>query len=169
VYSANPLDAAVAAMRGMRWQEAVALLEKVKAEAQLDSVRQSARVMLLESYLGMHDITNATIIMERTTLIDGYFFLLAGETCLKSGKVSRAIDYFCKAQTTPSRYRKDLRMDATFLWAKALVEAYKEKPNSENKQACQRAWQQFTAAFCAEPDHTGRCREAEAALRELEE
>ena len=168
-YTANPLDAAVAAMRNMRWREAVTLLEKVKTETLSDSVRQGARLMLLESYLGLHDITNATIIVERTTQSDGYFFLLAGETYLKSGKVSRAIDYFCKAQTTPSRYRKDLRMDATFLWAKALVEAYKEKPNSENKRACERAWQQFTAAFCADPDHTGHCREAEAALRELEE
>jgi hypothetical protein len=156
-------------MRNLRWQEAVTLLEKVKTEALPDSVRQSARLMLLESYLGLHDITNATIIADRTVQSDGYYFLLAGETYLKSGKTSRAIDYFCKAQTTPSRYRKDLRMDATFLWAKALVEAYKEKPNSENKRACRRAWQQFTAAFCAEPDHTGRCREAEAALRELEE
>ncbi len=163
------MAAAEAAVRAQRWQQAVSALEQANSSAITDSGRQDVRVMLLESYLGMHDLTNAKILVEHGAVNDGYFFLLAGETNLKLGRLSQAIDDFCKAQTTPSRYRRDLRKDATFLWSKALLDAYRAKPNSDNKHAALRAWQQFSSAFCGEPDHTGRCKEAEEGLRELQE
>ena len=167
--AADPLAAAAIAVRAQRWQEAVGLLEKMNASPLPDSARRDVEMLLLESYLGAHDLTNANILAQHAGVDDGYFFLLAGETNLRLGRLPQAIDEFCKAQTTPSRYRKDLRKDATFLWAKALFEVYRAKPNSDNKRAALRAWQQFTNAFCAEADHTGRCSEAENGTRELTE
>jgi tRNA A-37 threonylcarbamoyl transferase component Bud32 len=170
--NAPPADrytAAVAAAKSRRGAEAIPLLESLLAAPLPDSARQRTRILLLESYLEANDLTNAKRVAGQGTVDDGYYFLLSGETSFRLGMLPQAVDAFCRAQTTPSRYKKDLRKDATFLWARALNEVYRAKPNSDNKNVSRKAWQQFMSAFCAGKGLGGQCGDAEMNLRNLTE
>jgi serine/threonine protein kinase len=166
---ADRLALGCAAARGGQWTEAITLLSAALASPLPDSSRNLALVCLLESYLGEKDLAQARAIANEQQVNDGYFFLLCGETYLKSSMIDAAIESFVKARTVPSRYRKSLSKDATYLWATALSEAYTVKPNSGNRRACLRAWQVFTAGFCGRVDPLGQCRDAQERLKALME
>jgi serine/threonine protein kinase len=165
----NPFDAGLAAYRAQRFREAVPFLENSLQKRLNDSLRQCATVCLLESYLSINNLAGAKRIVETERINDGYYFLLAGKAFHKLGQLSPAIDMLNKAQTTPSVYKKDLRKEATYLWARALEETYTAKPNSENKRSALRAWQLFLNMFCSGADHLGLCREATESLKSLME
>jgi serine/threonine protein kinase len=166
---ADRLAEAYAAVKSQRWAEAIPLLETSISLPIPDSTRQQAQVFLLESYLAVNDLPNAKMIASQSSFSDGYFFLLSGKTFVKLGMFPQAANAFLKAQTTPSRMTKDVRKDATYLWAKTIGEAYKVKPNSENKRASVKAWQQFKSAFCEGKDGTALCAEAEKEIKNLSE
>jgi serine/threonine protein kinase len=166
---ADRLVLGCASARSGQWAEAITLLSAALAAPLPDSSRNLALVCLLESYLGEKDLAQARAIADAQQVNDGYFFLLCGETYLKSSMVEAAIESFVKARTVPSRYRQSLSKDATYLWATALSEAYMVKPNSGNRRACLRAWQVFTAGFCGRPDPLGQCRDAQERIRALSE
>jgi serine/threonine protein kinase len=166
---AEPLGAGLAAFRAQRFKEAVPLLESGLQKGLSDSLRQYATVCLLESYLSENNLAGAQRIIETQRIIDGYYFLLAGTTFHRLGLLHQSIDALFKAQTTPSIYKKDLRKEATYLWAGALEEAYAAKPNSDNKRLAVRAWEQYLNAFCGVPDRSGKCRDGREHLKNLME
>jgi tetratricopeptide (TPR) repeat protein len=166
----DSLAAGIAACRARRFREAIPLLENGLRKELKDSLRQHATVCLLESYLFVNNLAGARRIVESERIVDGYYFLLAGRAFESLGELPQAIDALSKAQTVPSKYKKDLRRrrDAMFLWAKAVEDAYAAKPNSENKRLARRAWQQFSEAFCGEAEpFAGQCRDAGERLRNL--
>jgi serine/threonine protein kinase len=166
---ADPLAAGLAAFRSQHFREAVPLLEGGIRKGLNDSLRQYATVCLLESYLSVNNLAGAQKIVETERIVDGYYFLLAGRTFHGLGRLSEAIDELNKAQTVPSVYRKDLRRDAAFLWAKAVEEAYAAKPNTENKRLAIRAWRQFSTVFCSGPVVSVQCRDCRESLKNLTE
>jgi serine/threonine protein kinase len=164
---AEPFGTGLAAYRAQRFREAVPLLESSLRKGLSDSLRRYASVCLLESYLSVNNLAGAKKIIETHKIIDGYYFLLAGKVFGRLGQHQQSIDAFFKAQTTPSVYKKDLRKEATYLWAVALEEAYAEKPNSDNKRIAVRAWQQYLNSFCNDPDRHGECRDGQGRLNNL--
>ena len=166
---ADPFGAGLAAYRAKRFKEAVPFLESSLQKGLSDSLRQHAAVCLLESYLSVNNLAGAQRIIETRRIIDGYYFLLAGRAFHRLGQLHQAIDALYKAQTTPSVYKKNLRKEATYLWAGALEQAYTAKPNSDNKRLAVRAWQQYMNAFCSGPDRPGECRDGREHLKNLME
>lgn len=167
VAATDPLSAGVNACMQQHFSEAIPLLEASLQKTLTDSGKNLASVCLLESYIGTNNLRGAQRIISHGTLNDGLYYLLYGKYLHKTGRLSAAIDAFGKAQTTPSLYKKDLRKEATYLWAMGTEEAYTAKPNAENKRLAIRAWQQFQTAFCTSADHLGQCRHSEDRLREL--
>jgi hypothetical protein len=163
----DPVTAGLDAYKLQRYSEAIPLLESGLHKTLSDSLRRCVTVFLLESYLSVNNISGAQRIVESTSINDGYFFLLAGRAYHRLGRLQPAIDALCKAQTTPSVFKKDLRKESTFLWARATEEAYASKPNTDNKQRAVRAWQQFQSAFCSGSFLTGQCSEAREHLKNL--
>lgn len=165
----DQLAAGFAAFRAQRFREAAPLLEGSIRKGLSDSLRQYATVCLLESYLSVNNITGAQRIVETERIVDGYYFLLAGKTFQKLGRLPQAIDDLSKAQTIPSIYKKDSRREAMFFWARVVEEAYAAKPNSENKRLALRAWQQFSTVFCSGPDVSGQCLNCRESVKNLTE
>ncbi len=165
--SADPLSSGVTACMQQHFSEAIPLLEASLGKTLADSQKNLASICLLEAYIGVNNLKGAQRIVSHGAINDGLYYLLWGKYLYKTEQLSAAIDAFCKAQTTPSAYKKDLRKEATYLWARGLEEAYTAKPNAENKRLAIRAWQQFQNAFCTSADHLGQCKDSEDRLRNL--
>jgi hypothetical protein len=169
VSSAAPVDqfkAGLGAARAKRYKEAIPRLEAALEKDLGESQRAVATVNLMESYLSVGDAAGALRHANAKFINDGYFYLLCGRTYAMLGNYERAIACFGNAQTVPSVYNGATLREATYLWAKTLDQIYTLKPNSENKRACVRAWQQYSKAFCAE-DATERCRDAQQRISSM--
>jgi hypothetical protein len=121
----------------------------------------SAVISLLESYLKQGDISRAYNLAMSEYVNDGYYFLLCGKVFFALRKFDLAIEALGNAQTVRSSYKTNTLQEATFLWAKSLDELFQIKPNSENKKACFRAWQQFSKAFCTGQSYSRQCKDAD--------
>jgi serine/threonine protein kinase len=124
----------------------------------------SAVISLLDSYLKQGDMARAYNLAMSEYVNDGYYFLLCGKVFFALRKFDLAIEALGNAQTVRSTYKTNTLQEATFLWAKSLDELFQIKPNSENKKACFRAWQQFSKAFCTGQSSSRQCKDADERL-----
>jgi serine/threonine protein kinase len=166
---ADPFDAGLAAYRAGRFKEAVPLLEASLRKGLGDSLRQYATICLLESYLSVNNTAGVQRVVETQKFTDGYYLLLAGRAFQNLGDLRLAIDALYRARSAPSIYKKDVRKEATYLWADALEEAYAAKPNSDNKRIAVRAWQQYLNSFCNGFGSFSECKDGREHLKNLME
>jgi hypothetical protein len=145
------------------YSEAIGPLETIREKGLPDSLKATAVISLLECYIGLGDTVRADRLATSEFVNDGYYYLLCGKLFFANKKYDRAIESFGKAQTIRSSYKSNTLEEATYFWAKSLDELFQLKPNSENKRACFRAWQQFSKAFCAGagagPGNSRQCRD----------
>ena len=158
--SFDPLKVGLNAARQKHFNEAIPRLEAALQKNLGSSQRAEATMGLMESYLSVGDAAGALRLTNSKNINDGYYHLLCGRTFVMVGKYDRAIESFGNAQTIPSAYKTSIVREATYLWAKTLDEVFKMRPNSENKRACVRAWQQFSKAFCGK-GAAEHCRDAQ--------
>jgi serine/threonine protein kinase len=167
----DPVKAGIAALRARRYRDAISLFEGARKKQLPDSLRTAVATGLLEAYVAVKKFGEAEKIASAEYVSDGYFHLLCGKVYLALGKFDRAIESFGNAQTIPSSNAKAGHAtlhEATYLWAKALDQKYQSKPNTDNKRAALRAWQQFSKAFCADAGSEKVCTEAVERVLELE-
>jgi tetratricopeptide (TPR) repeat protein len=167
----DPVKAGIAALRAKRYRDAVTLLEGARKKQLPDSLRPAVAAGLLEAYVLSKKFQEAEKIASAEFVNDGYFHLLCGKAFLALGKFDRAIESFGNAQTIPSTISKAGHAtlhEATYLWAKTLDQKYLSKPNTENRRAALRAWQQFSKAFCGDVESEKICTEAVERVLELE-
>jgi len=151
------LGKALKAARLERFGEAVGPLETALRSGLPDSLKTTAVIALFECFLGLGDTARAHRLAASEFVNDGYFYYLRGKMYFLMGNFDRAIEQLGQAQTVRSRINGSTIEEATYLWAKSLDEVYRLKPNSENKRACFRAWQQFSKAFCAQGADSRSC------------
>jgi serine/threonine protein kinase len=145
-----------------------------EANGQLDAkvpkgLPDSAVISLLDSYLKQGDMARAYNLAMSEYVNDGYYFLLCGKVFFALRKFDLAIEALGNAQTVRSTYKTNTLQEATYLWAKSLDELFRIKPNSENKKACFRAWQQFSKAFCTGRSYIRQCKDADERLSYFKE
>ena len=165
----DPVKAGINAVRSKRYREAIPILETAIKKQLPDSLHTGVVMGLLEAYVALKKFNEAEKIASTQFVNDGYFHLLCGKAYFARGNFDRAIECFGNAQTIPSTAKTSAAtlQEATYLWAKSLDEKYKTKPNTDNKHSAQRAWQQFSKAFCSDKGNEVKCNEAVERVLEL--
>ncbi|MGB7566671.1 MAG: protein kinase [Chitinivibrionales bacterium] len=152
-----------------QYREAVGPLEITLKKGLPDSLKNMAVVSLLECYIALGDTARARRLTASEPVNDGYYYLLCGKLFFALRKYDRAIESFGNAQTIRSAFKSNTLEEATYFWARSLDKMYQLKPNSGNKRACFRAWQQFSKAFCPGSGKSRQCGEAAERLSFLRE
>ena len=156
----TPFEKGQRAFRSGNLEQASEIYESISAES-LDSEQKKIRTeQLFEIYYTLKRYEKALALAESEHLNDARYFLLKGESYLKSGRLEDALVMVQKARSAPSA-SDNLLKKISYLQARVTESLFYQKPNRDNRQTSLKAWTSLKETFCSDQDISSECIEAQ--------
>ncbi len=166
-HDGNRFQEGMQALKAGNYREAISLFEQTLDSESTGQNTDRARMRLLESYIADGQLETARAFIEKRTLDDAYFHLLAGNFYMRTRNIDQALIHYIKARTSSSQFGASVNREAA--WQEALLRSdiYKRKPNLPNMQLALSSWTSFTETYCTSSKEPAMCRKAREYMARL--